>query len=418
MRVLISTFGTRGDVEPYLALAQRLVSEGHEAVVNAPATYRGDAEQLGIGFEPMGTELHELVRSSMTSMSGAAQSMKLVRQMTAAQVTSLHEQWAAAQKVDPTIIVTHPKALGGRHIAERLGIPFVASMVLPFLTRTSAFPIPVTTAKLPGWLNRRSYVLNRASSLAYGGMVNTFRTETLGLRRLSRMDDYLHHNDGSLAPVLYGFSRHVVPIPEDYPDNAHVTGYWTRPAAEVQPPQELVAFLEQPGPVVYAGFGSMGFGRKAEERSRLMLAAIERAGARAVLARGWGGLDSVSSDRVFVVDEVAHEWLFPRVDAVIHHGGAGTTAAGLRAGRPTLICPFLADQPFWGERVHDLGVGPAPLPAARFSEKALDQRLAQLLGDSGYRDTARQIASQLAHEDGTGEAVTVLAAIEGVGSPW
>ncbi|WP_234031311.1 glycosyltransferase [Mycetocola zhujimingii] len=193
-------------------------------------------------------------------------------------------------------------------------------------------------------------------------MINRFRRERLGLPRMSRLSDYLTMRGGDRAPVLYPFSRHVVPVPSDYPATAHVTGYWFRETTSTwEPPRDLLGFLQAGRPIVYVGFGSMGFGAKAEERGRIVLHALREAGVRAVLATGWGSLAAQSADDVFV-DDVPHNWLFPRVDAVVHHGGSGTTAAGLRAGKPTLICPVLGDQPFWGRRVDELGVGPLPLP--------------------------------------------------------
>jgi len=213
--------------------------------------------------------------------------------------------------------------------------------------------------------------------------------------------------------VLYAFSRHVVQRPADYPDSAHITGYWWRPPLrEWTPPAELAAFLAQRGPVVYIGFGSMGFARDAERRGEIILEAVRRAGIRAVVSKGWGAVRMPADDDVHVVEEVPHDWLFPRVAAVVHHGGAGTTAAGLRAGRPTLICPVLGDQPFWGDRVRDLGAGPEPLRLRRLSADELAAALGDLATNEDYRESAARIADALSNEDGTGEAVRVLEGIE------
>lgn len=412
MRVLIITFGTRGDVEPYLALAERLRHEGHDAVLSAPEPYRAEATAAGVGFEPSSTKMHELVRDGLTTASGPMDVARSVGQMMAAMRESLIEQWDAARQVEPTIIVSHPKALGGIHIAERLGIPFVASLPLPFLTPTGDFPIPFTTGHHSQRWNRTTYQFNRFTAIAYGGMINRFRKKQLGLNRESRFSDYLHR-DGARVPVLYPVSPSVVPRPDDYPDSAHLTGYWFRQAAsDAVLPDDVSAFLDHGGPVIYAGFGSMGFGRHAAERGRIVLEAIRGAGARAVVARGWGGLDATQADDVLVIDEVPHDLLFPRVSAVVHHGGSGTTAAGLRAGRPTLICPVLGDQPFWGERVHALGAGPRPLPLKKLRAESLTERLVDLLSDSQYAVRAAELGERIRTEDGTGEAVRILAQIE------
>lgn len=409
MRALIITFGTRGDVDPYLALAERLRFEGHEAVLCAPEVYRQDAVARGVEFEPSGTEMHDVVRSGMSSASGPSGAIGLARAMWRAIRASLHEQWQAAQRTAPTVIVSHPKALGGIHIAERLGIPFVASLPLPFLTPTRDFPIPFLSARLPAPINRLTYQFNRFTSVAYGRMINRFRSDQLELDRARPLSDFLHI-DGRRAQVLYPVSSHVIPRPDDYPDSAHITGYWFLQSrtSEWSPSAQLQSFLEQKGPVVYIGFGSMGFGAHAEARGQAISDAIHEVGARAIVATGWGGIHVEPDDDVLVIDGAPHEWLLPRVDAVVHHGGSGTTAAGLRAGRPTLVCPVLGDQPFWGERVYQLGAGPRPLPLKKVSAASLAPRLDDLLRDSSYAKRAAVLGEQIAAEDGTGAAVRIL----------
>lgn len=409
MRILLYAFGTRGDIEPFLALAHRLVREGHQAVLCCPTAYRDDAERLGVGFEPMADEMDRLMRAGMQEMDGSSFSVKFITSMTAAMRTSLTEQWDAAERTEPDLIVGHPKALAAIHIAERRGIPFVASLALPFLTPTGDFPVPFTAARMPRALNRATYGFNRFTALAYGGMINKLRRDTLGLPRASRFSDYLHDVDGSPVPVLYAFSRHVVPVPADYPPQAHVTGYWFGPGEpDWTPAPELEDFLADGPPPVYVGFGSMGFGKNAAARSALVRDALDRAGLRAVVATGWGGLSLPSSERILAIGQAPHAWLFPRVAAVVHHGGSGTTAAGLRAGRPTLICPFLGDQPFWGARVQELGAGPAPLRLNRASVSDLAGRLSALVEDGRFAATAARIADGLGAEDGPGTAVRVL----------
>ncbi|WP_456286328.1 glycosyltransferase [Microbacterium sp. JZ70] len=408
MRALISTYGTRGDVEPYVALARRLVAEGHSAVLAAPEAYRPTVEGTGAEFAPVCTAMHEVMREGMSGIGGPREALGLARRMSAAMRTSLSEQWTAAQEAAPTVMVSHPKALGGLHIAERLGVPFVASLPLPFLTPTRDFPIPFLSRGLPPALNRATYAFNRFTGIAYGGMINRFRTEELGLGRMSRTSDYLHGADGRPVPVLYPFSRHVVPVPRDYPDSAHVTGWWFDRNRDGTPPPELEEFLAADGPVVYIGFGSMGFGRHAPERGRVVLDAVRRVGVRAVVATGWGGVEVGASEDIMVIEDVPHAWLFPRVTAVVHHGGSGTTAAGLRAGRPTLVCPVLGDQPFWGARIHQLGLGPRPLPLRKVTGEALAARLAELIGSPAVASRAEAIGELIRAEDGTGAAILAL----------
>ena len=415
MRVLILTFGTHGDVLPYVALASGLLAAGHEAAVCTAEGFQELVTEAGVPYEYMSNDMLEIVQSAMPGMAGPAEAVQLARRMAAAMRSSLVDQWEAAQRFRPDVLVYHPKVLGGLHIAERLGVPAVLSLPLPFFTPTRAFPIPfVGRWPFGGTFNRASYQFNRFTAVAYGGMINSFRRKVLGLRRMSRLTDYLHHSDGRPVPILYAYSPAVVPVPPDYPDHAHVTGYWVLDGQRsLQPPAELVDFVDAGPPPIYAGFGSMGFGRNAIERGRAVVQAVTNAGLRAVVATGWGGLRvESSSERIYVVDQVDHEWLFPRMAAVVHHGGAGTTAAGLRAGRPTLICPVAGDQGFWGERVRDLGLGPAPLPARRLTVAALTPRLLELTSTHEYRERTTALARQLAREDGVSTAIRVIETLE------
>ena len=411
MRVLILTFGTHGDVLPYVALANGLLASGHQAAVCTAEGFRKLVTEAGVPYEHMGNDMLEIVQSAMPGMAGPAEAMQLARRMAAAMRSSLVDQWEAARRFGPDVLVYHPKTLGGLHIAERLGIPAMLSLPLPFFTPTRAYPIPfIGRWPFGGTLNRASYQFNRVTAVAYGGMINSFRRKVLGLGRMSRLTDYLHHPDGRPVPVLYAYSPTVVPVPPDYPAHAHVTGYWILDdQRSPQPPTELVDFIEAGPPPIYVGFGSMGFGRNATERGRAVVQAVTNAGLRAVVATGWGGLRVESpSERIYVVDQVPHDWLFPRMAAVVHHGGAGTTAAGLRAGRPTLICPVVGDQGFWGERVRDLGLGPAPLPVRRLTAADLTSRLLELTSTHEYRERAAALARQLAAEDGVSTAIRVI----------
>ncbi|HSU36187.1 MAG TPA: glycosyltransferase [Propionibacteriaceae bacterium] len=415
MRVLIYTFGTQGDIQPYVALADALGRAGHEAVICTAGGFRGLVEAHGVDFVPMGDEMLELVQGAMPAMRGPRDVGSLIRRMTAAMRTSLEEQWAAAQQVEPTVIVYHPKALGGYHIAERLEVVGVASLPLPFFTPTRQFPIPfIGHWPFGGRANELSYQFNRFTAVAYGGMINTFRRRTLGLGPLRRWDDYLHRADGSPVPILYCFSQHVRPIPDDYPSQAHVTGYWFLDREDPwKPSEELTEFLDRGEAPVYVGFGSMGFAKDGDRRREDITTALARTGVRGVLATGWGGIPAGAADpNVITIDNVPHDWLFPRMAAVVHHGGAGTTAAGLRAGRPTLICPFLGDQPFWGHQIQQLGTGPKPLPQRQLNANRLTERIGALLDNHGYAERAAEIAQRLRSEDGASRAVEVLESIQ------
>jgi sterol 3beta-glucosyltransferase len=407
---LINAFGTEGDLRPFVALARGLTAAGHQAAICAPSGFAEFIAGYSVEHLPMGNEALHLIQTEMPSMRGPADSVRILRRMTPAMRRMMLDEWQAAQSWRPDMIVYHPKCLGALHTAERLDIPALISLPLPFFTPTRAFPIPfIGRWPLGGAANRASYAFNHFTMLAFGSMINTFRTETLGLRRKPRTDVLLHRHDGSPVPVLYSFSRHLVPPPADYPAHAHVTGAWDLGSApDWTPPEDLVRFLEAGDPPVYVGFGSMGFGRGAERRTARIVDALTRQGARIVLATGWGGLAAATAEHLHTVRSVPHDWLFPRVGAVIHHGGSGTTHAGLRAGRPTLICPFLGDQPFWGHRVHAAGVGPAPLPVRKITDERLAPAIDRLINDHDQRQRAERLGHLIRAEHGVDRAVAVI----------
>jgi sterol 3beta-glucosyltransferase len=212
--------------------------------------------------------------------------------------------------------------------------------------------------------------------------------------------------------ILCAFSPTIVPPPHDWPASTVVTGGWFLPApANWQPPAALSDFLQAGPPPVYIGFGSMA-DRNAEATTRLVLEAVQLAGLRAVLASGWGGLQaSQAAQMVYMLEQAPHDWLFPRMAGVVHHGGAGTTAAGLRAGVAGLAVPHFGDQFFWGRRIAALGAGPPPLPRRKLTAPALAGRLRQLVATPAYASRAAALGQAIRAEDGLGEAVRIIQAL-------
>jgi sterol 3beta-glucosyltransferase len=416
MHVLIMSFGTRGDIQPYAALAGALARAGHDVTLAVPGGFADLVPHAGPGtitHQPAGSAMLRLVQDVMPEVSGPLDALRTLGMMTSAMRELNAECWAAAQAARPDVVVYHPKCLAGPHIAEALGVPGVLSLPLPYFTPTRAHAMPFFGGASFGALgNRASYGLRRMGGAMYGGMINDFRRE-VGLGRIRRLADPLRNPDGSPVHVLYPYSRHVAPIPDDYPPSAHVTGYWFLDQSDDDhdwdPPTQLVDFLAAGEPPVYVGFGSMGFGKGANERRDAVLTALRVHGLRGIVASGWGGITpgEAGTDDVLVLEGAPHEWLFPRVAAVVHHGGAGSTAAGIRAGRPTLVVPFLGDQPFWGARVHALGVGPAALPAKHLGT-GLTDRLGDLVHTDSYASRADEVGAAIRAENGLAAGVQVL----------
>ncbi len=408
MRLAIHTLGTRGDVQPYVALARGLMAAGCEVVLATAARFEGFVRARGVPFAPLPDVFLDLMdtpegRAALSGRKTLTWTLRMVRQVRPLMRSLLDAQWASVGGADA--IIYHPKALGSVHIAERLGIPAFCAFTLPGMTPTRAFPSPMLPFADLGPLNRLSHDLFlRYANALFREPVNRWREEVLRLGP-SRRDDCIH---GVPVPRLYGFSPAVVPKPPDWDGNSEVTGYWFLDGGDWIPPPSLQGFLQAGPPPVYVGFGSIP-SVDPMRTTAMITEALAMAGQRGILASGWGGLAAAPiSEHVFMLDAAPHDRLFPHVCAVVHHGGAGTTAAGLRAGKPTVICPFFGDQPFWGRRVAELGVGPDPIGFKHLTVAGLVEAITSAVDDDAMRRRAERLGTVLRAEDGVGTAVASI----------
>ena len=419
MKIFIATVGTRGDVQPYVALSQGLKQAGHEVMICAPATFQPLIEAHGGRYGYMNSDMLKLIdtdhgRNALDQSSGRWAQLQsylaLARQVKPMQAQMAREVGQAAAEFQPDLVIAHPKAMVGPHLAEKYNTPFVMSLPLPLLTPTAEFPALIFP-KLPlgGGYNRATYRLSlKLAWMQYRDTINQWRVNDLGLPPAPKEFQEMRYR-GQPTPTLYAYSEHLIPRPADWPATTIATGYWfLDEQSQWQPPAQLEAFLAAGPPPVYIGFGSMA-SKDAAGKAQVALDALRRTGQRGILATGWGGMALAQLPaEVFVLESAPHDWLFERVAAVVHHGGAGTTAAGLRAGRPTIICPFMADQPFWGERVAALGVGSSPIPQKKLTATRLATALEHVLGDSGISQRAAELGQKLRLEQGVHRAVAFL----------
>lgn len=442
MKVLILTLGTRGDVQPYVALAMELEKAGHEAVLAAPELFEAFVTGYGVRFAALDDGPMRLMDTSgvREAMQGGVRArVALARQMPKLFGGLLEDAWAVASRGAGTgaeVVVHNGQVLAGQHVAEKLGVPAVLALPIPMYVPTREFPWPGQSLPVgfPAAMNRITFLGMKAAPLAFARPVDAWRERTLGLPRRRRRHDPLRRPDGGPAPVLHAFSPHVLPPPSDWPQTVTTTGYWflpseagadadttTRDAADAGAetrewpgrslPEGLAAFLEAGDPPVFVGFGSMA-GRNPVRTTTVVADAIRRAGVRAVLATGWGGLDANGlPDEIFVADQVPYERLFPRVATVVHHGGAGTTGTTAAAGRPQVVCPFVADQPFWARRMHVLGVAPPPIPQRELTAEGLAGALRRAVGDPEMARKAEELGRLVRDERGAAVAVDVLEGI-------
>ena len=417
MHVLITTLGSRGDVEPYLALGAGLQAAGHRVTLSTADRFTSDIEAQGLTAAPTSNALVDLigddqVREAMETMTNMVEVVKragaLIRRMKPVQKALIAETWDAAREAAPDLIVCHPKVFWGADMAYQRGIPAVLAPLQPVLVPTAAHPAMGFPALPLGPAYRRGthHLLLTLSRWGTSGLLADWRAEN----RAAKRPGMLEMPDGAPVPVVHAFSRHVVPEPADWPPHVIASGYWSLGAPDWTPSAPLRAFLDAGPPPVCVGFGSMA-ARNPARTTRVVVEALTRAGVRGLVITGWGGLDRASlPESILAIDGAPHAWLFPRCAAVVHHGGAGTTAAGLRAGRPSVVCPFFGDQPFWGRRVEALGAGPAPILQKHLTADGLAAAIREAVSSDPIRRRAAVLGEALRGEDGIGTAVRFIEA--------
>ena len=420
MNILIVTLGSRGDVQPYVALGKGLKSAGHHVTLCTSKMFQPFITEHGLQYGYMNNELIQLIDSDAgreaidntdTLWGTIKTTIKLFKRVKPMYRQTLHDIWQTAQEVDPDVIILASKAaVLAESVADKLEIPLLMSMPAPQFVPSDLVPsIGFPDLKLGAWYNRFTYRVVHWAVGLYKDIPNDFRRTVLQLPPKPKHLGILHRADGTPIPQLLCYSQLVSPRPTDWPDSAYVNGYWfLERVNDWHPSEELCTFLEAGEAPVYIGFGSMT-GRHPKRLANVAIEVLQATKQRGILATGWGGLEaSQLPDTIFKLDQAPHDWLFPRVSAVVHHGGAGTTAAGLRAGRPTIICPFFGDQPFWGQRVHALGVGPTPIPQKKLTVKALSQAIREVTSNTDMRQKAEALGESIRAEDGIGNAIAVI----------
>lgn len=410
MKITLFAAGSRGDIQPCIALCRGLQQAGYRVCLAAPEDFADFIQKHGVDFYPLRGDVQQIMASDTgrkfmeTGGTNPIKSIRAVRTMIGPVVMTMAEDaYAACSEADAMICLGVFSAFG-QSIAEALRMPIINVEPTPLLP-TRAFPAPSWPIQKDwgGWHNFLSgMAILRVIWLWYSPFVNHFR-QRLGLSPYTATHFY---SALRATPMLSAYSPSIIPHPADWPESVHVTGYFfLDTTADWQPPTELKAFLAAGDPPVYIGFGSMA-GRNPEQLARLIIEALAKSGQRGLLLTGWGGLrPELVPDNVFVVDAAPHSWLFPRMAAVVHHGGAGTTAEGLRAGVPAVIVPFVLDQPFWGARIKALGLGPEPILQKNLTADRLADAIKMAVTDPGMKRRAHSCGITIRAEDGVSNGV-------------
>src|SRR5215469_2215326 len=402
-----------GDTQPFVSLAVRLKEHGHAVKLAARPDFASLAASYGVEFAPLGNPYESLLRSEQVATAiGSGNMLRMIMRQASDsnQRTAFFEgldtdAMRAVQSSDA--IIYKSSWIPFYSIAQKVGVPSAAAMFMP-LTRTSAFPsFLIGSGEDRGaainsllWRITEQFIWQVSRNFD-----NKMRRDLLGLSPLPFFGPSARQLEGT--PLYYAYSPTLIPRPTDWPDRIHVTGFWfSDPPPGWMPPSDLVAFLESGPPPVYLGFGSMPSG-SAEGTLNLILKALEFSHQRGILLSGWAGIGEERKlpEYAFGVQSIPHSWLFPQMSAVVHHGGAGTTGAGLRAGVPSVITPFVADQPSWARRIEALGVGPRAIPFRELTAELLADAIRQATSDTAIRQRASAVGERIRSEDGLGTTV-------------
>jgi UDP:flavonoid glycosyltransferase YjiC (YdhE family) len=404
MRVTILAFGTRGDIQPFVALGGALQATGHAVRIVTHASFYDFVTRYGLDCTTIDIDFRKAWQSQEKAGVNLFAVYRMVRDDT---MQALLTMWEASQDAE-ALIFNYMGRIPGKHIAEKLGVPTFLGPIHPhqmdFFYRARMFNDvgePV--------FNLKEVIQDNLVELIYMSLFNRWRKNTLGLPTAPLLGNDRWFQKQQI-PVLCSWSPSVYPKRPEWPDWFDVTGYWFLPyAQDWQPPQELVDFLAAGPPPVYIGFSSVTHLER-EDMTTLIVQALAQSGQRGIITSGWSALGQESNlpDTIYATQAIPHDWLFSQVSVAVHHGGVGTTGAALRAGIPSVIIPFVVDEPFWAWQVNQLGAGTPGIPPKQLTAERLAAALDTAANDKTLRKRAAQLGIQIQSEQGVERAVDIF----------
>jgi sterol 3beta-glucosyltransferase len=417
-RIAILTYGSRGDVEPFIALGIGLQKAGYAVRLAGPASFAPRVHAHGLAFEPIAGNPEQLTEAfaDRASLSWPRMIVEMIRHVVPLAAATFRAVERAASDAD---LIVHSFLMtdAGHTLARLQGVPDVSAQFFPVFLPTSAFPAPaLPDLPLGGAYRRATHALN-TSVFRYGSrlLYRKVHASALDLPELAPWP-FAGRQAGD-TPILLACSRHVLPRPLDWPAYAHITGYWQLPPSTGwAPPDELTRFLESGPPPVYFTVGSVRT-EDLEILLRTVVNAVRARGQRLFLGLSRHAVtEELLGADVFAMADVPHAWLFPRMRYILHHGGAGTTGAAASAGIPNTALPFTADQTFWARQIYRRGLGPAGPPACRLTRRRLKALLNDALSNPTYRRRAEALGQEIRQEDGVASALRLIQAhLRGMG---
>lgn len=414
--IAIFTVGTQGDIRPCIALGHGLQRAGYPVRIVTDESYAPLVRGNGLDFFPLTSNFQQFLEANRHHSDKGLDLRQMARIF-----RDCYTNWAPDWVAQGQAAIEGVGLLAGlgnstllaKSLAEAYGLPFISVQLQPAMIPSrilAPMVLDIYKRKVPASMNVSVYYLLRL--LAWSVMkpaINDIVRPQLGLRPHPWYGPYFDRGRELLTRVIYGFSRHVVPRPADWPHTAQVAGYWFLQEPQWHPSEALRNFLDAGPKPVYVGFGSM-VSSDATAFTETVLEGVRRSGQRAVLATGWGGLEGEEGpqdEKTFFIRSAPHDWLFPHMAAAVHHGGAGTSAAAARAGIPSVIVPFYGDQPFWARCLHNQGVAPAALDRQHLRPDTLAGAIAEAARPI-MQDAAQLLGRRIRAEDGVAEALRYL----------
>ncbi len=413
MNITIIAFGSRGDIQPKVALGVALQAAGHRARLVAPERFAGFAAENGLDFAPLPGDIDAMSKALVEEGgTNLFKNIKVVWEFSAPLGVEVFRRMEAACADADAIVYSFLLAIPGDWIARKRGIPGFFAHLIPLFVPTRHVP-PALMPELPLFTATNNRLLQRAfTSIFWQSNLQTYRIVQRGHDHLPPARELrLPAGRADSPPNLYGFSRHVIPD-DDFPPNATTTGWWYLDSRDnYTPPDTLTDFITSGQQPIYLGFGSMVAGDM-DAFLHMCVDAIRQAKQRAVILTGWGGMafkdEFAGSDDIIVMESAPHDWLFPQMRALVHHGGAGTTGAAFRSGVPQVVVPFFGDQFMWGKQVAKLGAGPSPV----FAKHATRDRLALAIHTAAtyppMAKRAAELGEKVRAENGVERAVRII----------
>jgi sterol 3beta-glucosyltransferase len=412
MLITLLAAGSRGDTQPYIALGLALQKEGYIVRIGASETFEDFITSFGLEFYPLVGDISKIADDENLRQAMAADNpLKVIMSFNTMKNYAYSLQqgfYDACQGADA--IVYHPGAAIGYFIAQDLNIPSILATPFP-MTPTKDYPALIfyDSVRLGKTFNLLTHILFQNIMWQISkAPTSKFWKEKFGTVPHNFVNPFAQQQSQNNL-TLVACSNYVFNRPQDWSNNVHNTGYWFLDEDNWSPLEELQKFLQAGKPPAYIGFGSLGNPDEATQTTELVVDALKYSGQRGILATGWGGMTRLDrlSENIFVVESVPHAWLFPKMSAVVHHGGAGTTAAASRAGVPSVVIPHSNDQFAWGKKVYELGVGAKPIPRKKLTAEKLSTAILYALNEK-VKAKAIALGEKIQSENGTKVAANLI----------